>query len=161
RLEAEYADRLDKWADLPTARGKEMAKARFVHMDARLDELRRQRQDASQLVERQHRELNDLAPAVKDARRGMTAEAGEQRYRQRAEALRAIIQRIECNFVATGATGGGWGKKNSKLVSVTIYPVAGDSREFPAESKGTLQSCNALALFYRKAAPAEATHGWL
>src|SRR5262249_36411456 len=84
RLEAEYADRLDKWADLPTARAKEMAKARFVHMDARLDELRRQRQDASQLVERQHRELNDLARAVKDARLAMTAEAGEQRYRQRA-----------------------------------------------------------------------------
>ena len=67
----------------------------------------------------------------------MRTEAGERSLRQRAEALRAVIQRIECRFIATGAKGSGWGKRNAQLVSVTIYPVVGDSVELSADSKGT------------------------
>ena len=58
--------------------------------------------------------------------------------RQRAESLRAIIHRIECTFTATGQTGGGWGKKNARLATVTIYPVIDDSAEISANSKGTI-----------------------
>ncbi len=37
--------------------------------------------------------------------------------------MRAVIQRIECTFTATGVSGSGWGKKNAQLATVTIYPV--------------------------------------
>jgi hypothetical protein len=80
----------------------------------------------------------DLRTAIADAKLAMENQAGERVLRQRAEALRAVIQRIECTFTATGQTGGGWGKKNARLARVMIYPVVGDSVEFSADSKGTL-----------------------
>ena len=76
----------------------------------------------------------------------MKKEADEVSLRQRAQALRGIIHRIECTFTATGKTGGGWGKKNSRLTAVTIYPVVGDTAEFTSDSggsKGTLLYSNA------------------
>ncbi len=68
----------------------------------------------------------------------MCNKGGDRAFRQRAEALRAVIQRIECRFTATGKAGGGWGKKNAVLTSVKIYPFSGEAVEVPAESKGTL-----------------------
>jgi hypothetical protein len=41
------------------------------------------------------------------------------------------MQRIECIFTATGQTGGGWGKKNARLVTVRFDPVKGDPVKFP------------------------------
>ena len=72
------------------------------------------------------------------------AEAGERARRQRAEALRAVIQRIECSLTATGATGVGWGKKNARLVTVTFYPNSGVPAAFSADSKGTSTYSSAM-----------------
>jgi hypothetical protein len=62
----------------------------------------------------------------------MQKDASEHALRHKAEALRGVIQRIECTFVATGETGAGWGKRNSRLVQVEFYPVVGDSLAFRA-----------------------------
>ena len=45
-----------------------------------------------------------LRQAITNARLAMKSEAGESALRRRAEALQAVIQRIECTFVATGET---------------------------------------------------------
>jgi hypothetical protein len=69
----------------------------------------------------------------------MKSKDGERALRQGAEAIRAVVQRIECTFTATGQKGGGWGRKNSRLVKVTFYPISGDPAEFSVDSKGTLK----------------------
>ena len=55
--------------------------------------------------------MMDLQRAVADAKLAMSNEAGERALRLRAEALRAVIHRIERAFTATGQTKGGYGKK--------------------------------------------------
>jgi DNA invertase Pin-like site-specific DNA recombinase len=137
-LDAQHTALMHRYADLPTPLAKEKAKKELAALEDRIGELRRQQQDISNIVEQQWREVRDLAKAVKDTQRALTSESGERALRQRAEALQAIIQRIECTFTATGETGGGWGKKNAHLATVTIYPVVGDSVKLSADSKGTL-----------------------
>jgi hypothetical protein len=80
-----------------------------------------------------YREMYDLKMAIAKARQAMKSEAGERALQQRAEAIRAAVERIECTFVATGQTGGGPGRKNSQLARVTIYPVVGEPVEYVAE----------------------------
>lgn len=143
KLEAEHDALMDRWADLPTPRAKEKARERFAELEARIAELRRQGEDAAEVVYTNYREMHDLQTAIADARLALRSEEGERALRRRAEALRGVIQRIECTFTATGAKGGGWGKRNSKLVRVTIYPVCGDSVAFSVESKGTLMYSSA------------------
>jgi DNA invertase Pin-like site-specific DNA recombinase len=141
QLEEKHTVLMRRWADLPTPRAKEKAKKELAALEARIAELEQQRQNVAEIVEQHYRQMNDLQTAIGEAKRLMRSEAGERALRHRAEAVRAVIQRIECNFTATGETGGGWGKKNARLTSVTIYPVVGDSAAFPvdsAESKGTL-----------------------
>ena len=94
--------------------------------------------NAIAVVTQQFRELRDLQQAIADAKVAMKSEAGERALRQRAEALQAVVRRIECTFTATGQTGGGWGNKNARLAKVTIYPVTGDPAAFSSYSKGTL-----------------------
>lgn len=134
RLEAEHDALMAQWGDLPTPRAKEKAKERFAELEARITELRRQQEDAAEVVEQHYSQMNDLQAAIADAKLAMESDAGERALRQRAEAIRAIVQRIECTFTATGQAGGGWGKKNARLATVTIYPVAGDSAQFPVET---------------------------
>jgi hypothetical protein len=88
RLEAEHTAMMKAWADLPTLRAKEKAQAELGALEARIEELERQQQNVADVVERQWQEVCDLEKAVRDARRAMTAEAGEHALR-RAEALRS------------------------------------------------------------------------
>jgi DNA invertase Pin-like site-specific DNA recombinase len=143
RLEAEHTAMMQRWADLPTPRAKEKARERFGALEARMESLRRQQEDLGGVVAAHYGEMCDLRRAIDDAKRAMEGEAAERALRQRAEALRAIIQRIECTFTKTGETGGGWGKRNARLATVTIYPVVGDSVAFSAESRGTLMYSSA------------------
>ncbi len=53
----------------------------------------------------------------------------ERCLRQRAEALNAVIHRIECHFTATGNVGRGKGK-NAGLAKIVIHPVTGETTEF-------------------------------
>lgn len=143
KLEAEHDALMERWADLPTARAKEKAKERFNELEARIAELRRQGEDVAEVVASNYREIHDLQSAIADARLAMRSEQGERALRQRAEAVRGVIQRIECTFTATGAKGGGWGKRNSKLAQVKIYPICGESVAFSVESESTLMYSNA------------------
>jgi hypothetical protein len=152
RLEEEHTELMGKWADLPTDRAKEKARERFKQLEAKIDELRRRQRDVSEIVEKHYTQLNDLYVAVEEAKRAMEAEASERSYRQKAEALRAVIQRVECTFEATGKNGSGWGNKNSDLVKVTVYPVVGDAGEFSApdsSGSGTLIYSSAHSFIYR------------
>jgi hypothetical protein len=73
--------------------------------------LEQQRQDIPDVVEQQGREAQGLSRAVDDAERALEGEAGERALPRRAEALRASLQRIECPFTATGATGAAGGRR--------------------------------------------------
>jgi DNA invertase Pin-like site-specific DNA recombinase len=143
RLEAEHDALMARWADLPTPRAKEKARQRFAELEARIERLRQQQRNVADVVEQHYGRLNDLQAALAEARLAMRSEQGERALRQRSEAIRSVIQRIECTFKATGQTGAGWGKRNSQLVSVTFYPVVGDPVPLSAESKGTLMYSSA------------------
>jgi DNA invertase Pin-like site-specific DNA recombinase len=138
RLDAEHTALTAKWADLPTPLAKEKATKQLEELEGRLKELRNQQQDAADVVVRHYREAGELCRAIIEAQDAMRGKDGERALRQRAQALRAVIQRIECRFIATDHAGGGWGKKSSELVEVTFYPVAGDEVRFYAGPKGAL-----------------------
>jgi hypothetical protein len=134
RLEAEHTARTRKWADLPTPRAKEKAKAELTALEERIADAERRRADAAGAVEGYWNQIADLNTAIADARLAMRAEAGARALRRRAEALRGLLCRIECTFVLTGkkapgkkaGPGGAW----SKLAEVTFVPVAGDGATY-------------------------------
>jgi DNA invertase Pin-like site-specific DNA recombinase len=141
QLEAEHTALMGQWADLPTPRAKEKAKGRFAALEARIEELRRQQEDAAEVVATHYQEMLDLQTAVAAAQLAMQGKAGERAFRQRAEQLRKVIHRIECTFVATGKAGrGGGGKANAKLVRVTFYPVAGGARAYDVLPQSNAQA---------------------
>ena len=119
-----------------------------------MTELEEQGKDASELVLSQYRTLQDLFTAVRGAKEALRADNGKVDLRRKAEAIRAVIQRIECTFTATGEKGGGWGKKNTRLTSVTIYPISGNPIEFRAD-KDVIFPSSVWALEYHEV-PAEA-----
>src|SRR5262249_41960972 len=138
KLDAEHTALMRGWADLTNPRAKAKADAELARLDDRIKELEQQQQDAAEVVVSQFREMHNLQRAIDTVKAAMRSETGERALRQRAQAVRSVIQRIECTFTATGETGGGWGKKNARLVKVTIYPVVGDPVSFSAGGKGTL-----------------------
>ena len=82
------------------------APERLGALETRIGELERQREDAARAVERLYREMLELREAVDSAKDAVRCESGERALRRRAEAIRAAVQRIECDFTATGRTGG-------------------------------------------------------
>jgi hypothetical protein len=148
RLEAEHDALMGQWSDLPTPRAKQKAKERFAELEARIEQLRQQQQDIADVVEQHYRQLADLQAAIAAAKLAMRREVGERALRQRAEAIRAVIQRIECTFSVTGQTGGGHGRKNTRLAKVTIYPLVGDPGHFFIDSDNVLRATRATSPMY-------------
>src|SRR5262249_30997752 len=68
RLEGEHDALMRQWADLPTAYAREKARARFGELEARIEGLRRQQEDAAEVVTARYREVNDLAITCVEAR---------------------------------------------------------------------------------------------
>jgi hypothetical protein len=136
RLEAEHDDLMRQWGTLPTPRAREKAQEQFAKLEARIDELKAQRQDQSQAIADALREMHDLQDAIHAARRAMKDKGGDSALRRKAEALRAVIHRIECGFTATDVREGVRGRHQSRLASVTVYPVVGETAEFQAENAG-------------------------
>lgn len=130
RLEAEHSELMKRWTDLPTPRAKDKAKAQLVALEQRIEELEKQREDVAGAVERHQREIASLQQAVATANIAMRSQTGERAMRLRAEAVRAVIHRIDCTFVATGETGGGPGKANTRLVAITVHTVGGETADF-------------------------------
>lgn len=145
KLEAKHTALMRQWADLPTPRAKEKAKAELAELEARIEELERQKQDSADAVEQHYREIIDLQCAIGEARRALRSESGERALRQRAEALRAVIHRMECTFVATGEDGSGRGRKSTRLAKVSIYPIAGNARHFLTDSANLLRPTRATS----------------
>jgi len=132
--------------NLKTERSITKVNRQLAELEAEIEQLEQKRKNVADIVERQWREVLDLSQAIRETERAMS---DDRNLRRRAEAIRSVIQRIECKFSATGKTGGGWGKKNSRLESITFYPVLGDSVEFPVDSKGTLMYSSAHSCMYR------------
>jgi DNA invertase Pin-like site-specific DNA recombinase len=146
RLEAEHSALTKSCLNLKTERSIAKVNDQLAELESKIKHLEQQKQNVGDTVERQWREVLELSEAIQKAERSMT---GDGNLRRRAEALRSVIQRIECTFTSTGETGGGWGKKNSRLATVTIYPVVGDPAAFSASSKGTLMYSSAHSFMKR------------
>lgn len=149
RLDAEHDDMMRRWGSFPTPRAQAKAAKEIAELEARMDELDKQRENLGQVVAAHYRESNELSLAIVQAQQAMRGQDTERALRQRAEALRAVVRRIDCTFKATGQKGGGWGIKNSNLTSVTIYPIVGEPAAFSADSKGTLLYSSAHSCMYR------------
>ncbi len=138
RVEAEHDKQVQVWAELPTARAKDKAKHQLEALDARLNELEAQSENLAETVKEHYQQVSDLSDAIDKAERSMRTTEGERAQRQRAAALGEVIDRIVCEFTLTGEKGSGWGKKNTRLTTVTIHPLIGEPATFSADSKGTL-----------------------
>jgi DNA invertase Pin-like site-specific DNA recombinase len=149
QLREEHDRLVDRLIDMPTQRAKDTVRARLAALDTRMTELEQQRQDAAAVVEQHWREMTELQLAIADAKLAMQDVEGEAALRQLAERLRAVIQRIEVTFAATGKTGGGPGKTNSVPTTVTIYPVVGDSAAFTMSSVNSIYPSTAHSLDHR------------
>jgi DNA invertase Pin-like site-specific DNA recombinase len=126
KLEEEHTALFHRYADLPTPRARAKAQAELAALEAKIAKLEAQQQDLGEGVAAALRDLRELAAAIHAARQALAAGALERAARRRAAALRAVIQRIECTFTATGQSGGGRGRRNARLVEVTVWPVLGD-----------------------------------
>jgi DNA invertase Pin-like site-specific DNA recombinase len=129
RLEAQHTAMTKGWADLPTPRAKEKAKAELAALEARIASLEKQRQETAESVADHYRQMLDLERSISEAREAFKGEEGERKYRLLAEKLREAIQRITCHFVATGEERPG--HLTAKLVSVTIEPYEGEPKTYP------------------------------
>lgn len=145
KLDAEHSALTKRYADLPTPRAKEKAAKELAELEARIGELERQREDLAGVVEHHYRQMLDLQRAIGDANLAMKQAEGERALRRRAEAIRSVVHRIECTFTATGKTGGGPGRTNARLATVTIYPVAGEPIDFQGE-ENVLQRTRVVSL---------------
>lgn len=153
RLDDEHTTLTRRYADLPTPRAKEKAAAELAALENRIGELEKQSEDASAAVLSQWRELQSLSVAVTKATRDMQGGEGEHAMRQRAEALRAVMSRIECEFVVSAKRDlvtikqgeykgkrmgkGGPGQARSKLVAIHFYPLVGDAKILPVDCPDT------------------------
>jgi DNA invertase Pin-like site-specific DNA recombinase len=138
KLDAEHTALTHRYADLPTPRARDKARAELASLEARIEELERQQQDASATVEQHFREMLGLQQAIADAKLALQSEAVERALRQRAEALRGILCRIECEFVATGKRcRGGPGQAGSRLVALHFLPIAGEPVRIPVNGGQT------------------------
>lgn len=137
-LQAEHDNLVEQWGDLPTPRAKETAKAKLVALDAQIKALEQQGENLAEEAERCLNEWHDLLEAVGKARKAMK----DARQLRRAEALRSVIHRIDCQFTATGEKARG-GKRHSRLAKVVIHPISGESVEFSTFLNGTVQCSSA------------------
>jgi hypothetical protein len=144
-LEGQHDILTEQCLKLTTRRAIDKANKKLADLEAQIKGLEEQKENLADIVEKEWQEILDLSQAVSEAQRAMLSETGERALRQRAQALRAVIQRIECTFTVTGHTGGGPGKKNSRLAAVTIYPVAGDTAQYEVQAENALLHLPALA----------------
>lgn len=134
RLEAEHTRLMEEWRDLPTPRAKEKAKGQLAELEKRIEELERQREDAGEVVTAFHRQVSDLQDAIATTRIAMKSAAGEEALRRKAQAIRGLLCKIECEFVVTSKGGnGGPGKARSRLVAITFAPIAGDGKTYEVD----------------------------
>jgi hypothetical protein len=107
RLEAEHTAMMRRYADLPTPRAREKAKADLAALEDRIAELEGQQQNVADVIERYYRQMTDLPESIAAARLAMKSENDAQALRRRAEALKGLLVEIWCEFVATGRKGRG------------------------------------------------------
>jgi DNA invertase Pin-like site-specific DNA recombinase len=135
-LEREHTELIRLWQSLPTQRAKDKVEQQFKALEARMAELEHQMGQGAAEVAAHWREMATLQSAIADAKLALKSTQGERAIRQRAEALRKVVQRIECRFTAAqlqadkrGRRGGGPGNRGYRLASVTVHPIVGAAVE--------------------------------
>jgi DNA invertase Pin-like site-specific DNA recombinase len=132
-LDSRHDSLIEKYAGLTDARARKKIDSQLTALGDQIETLQQQMTNVGDVVEGQFREMLDLGQAIEEAKRAFKAEACERALRQKAEAIRKVVQRIEFRFTATGLSGKGPGHKAYKLAKVTIYPLVGDPLEMGAK----------------------------
>jgi hypothetical protein len=139
-LEAQHDTLTEQALNVRTERAVAKVNQRLADLEDQIKRLEAQRQNLADIALAQWREVEDLSRAVGEAEEAMKSEAGAKALRQKAEALRGILCRIDCEFTLTGKHSSGPGQASSKLVALTFVPIAGDSMRIqadgPADSDG-------------------------
>jgi hypothetical protein len=138
-LETEHDRLMNAWTDLPTKRAKEKARKQLEELEAEMERIEEQQINLADTTVAQWEHFRELSEGIQTARKTFQEDSTESQQRRLGEALRSVIDRIELAFVSTGQNGSGWGKANSRLASITIYPLSGETWFSPVDSKGTLQ----------------------
>jgi hypothetical protein len=141
KLDAEHETLRVRCLNLTTPLAIEKTNRQMAALEGKMAEIRRYRQDLAEAVGKQWQDLNNLHLAIVEARIAMGGGQGlgdgggmsERQARKRAEDLRAVIQRIECEFSATGKRGTGWGRKNAEMSWITFYPLVGEEKRYKVE----------------------------
>jgi DNA invertase Pin-like site-specific DNA recombinase len=127
KLDAEHGRQMEKWDQAPTPLYKEKAKARLDALEGRIQELKRQQQDAAQVVAAACREVHQFQERLYEARDALGLSLGgarsERELRRLTEKLQAVFERIECHFEVRGTSGRGL--RSSDPVEVTFHPHGG------------------------------------
>jgi DNA invertase Pin-like site-specific DNA recombinase len=128
-LEREHTRLMKAYGDLPTPRAKEKAKAELETLELRISDLEAHRDNLAAAVRRRYEELLHLQRAVAAAQEALRDKPASQR--RRAEAVRALLEKIEVTFVPTGYRGPpAPGKPKSRLVEVRFLPHGGDPKDY-------------------------------
>jgi DNA invertase Pin-like site-specific DNA recombinase len=125
QLDDEHTEMTEGFRELKSPLAIEKANKQLAELEGRIEALRRQQQDASAVVEEHYTQLSDLQKAIADAKRAMTKGDTETAYRQRAEALRGLLWRIDCSFIVTGKKVWGGGSAGSVPSVITFLPISG------------------------------------
>jgi hypothetical protein len=107
----------------------------ILALETRIAELENQRDDAAGVVEQHYRDALDLQSDIAEAKLAMRSESGERL----APAGRSHPDRRKAHRVRIHGDGGGPGKSNARLATVTIYPVTGDPAEFSVDHDNVLR----------------------
>lgn len=117
-LQSKHAEILADYFDLP-AKAKTVAKMKLHEIEAEIEGLEKELEPLSNLLEARKEQWRELGSRIKEAQKQL--ESAE--LREKAEAVRRAIARIECHFEPEGDRG-------SKLVKVVITPaISGVSSE--------------------------------
>jgi DNA invertase Pin-like site-specific DNA recombinase len=128
-LEREHTRLMKAYADLPTPRAKDKAKAELEALESCIAGLEGHRANLAGAVRRRYEELLHLQRAVAEAREALRD--GPAAQRRRAEAVRALLGQVEVTFVPTGYRGPpAPGKPRSRLVQIRFVPHTGDPKDY-------------------------------
>lgn len=131
-LDAEHTARTQAYAGLAGERAKLKANAEILELERQMDEIEGRLKNAADETADARREIVELGEQIEAAEAAIDGSDD----RRTAEAVRQVIERIECTFEPTG-------KKcpTSQLVEVVIFPKSGGSQRYPHVPSPPARNC--------------------
>jgi DNA invertase Pin-like site-specific DNA recombinase len=149
-LEAQHDTLTEQALNVKTERAVAKVNQKLAALEADIKRLEEQKQNLADITLAQWKEIEDLAKAIDEAKEAMESEAGAHALRQKAEALRAILCRIDCEFALTGKKSSGPGQSSSRLVALTFLPIAGESMRIEASLSQAAPEANGRQVSHGK-----------